>query len=133
MLMADKQKIAIIEDDVAIVQMYRMKFEGEGFSVATAGDGKAGLELIQTFQPNLILLDLMMPIMGGAEMLMKLRQQEWGKTIKVIVLTNMGESEAPPTIRNFDVADFIVKADMTPKQVADRIKSVLGIPNASNV
>lgn len=121
-----KAKIAIVEDDVAIVQMYRMKFESEGYEIATAPDGKAGLELIETFKPDVLLLDLMMPIMGGAEMLEQLRKQPWGKTMKVIVLTNMGESEAPPTIKELGVSEFIVKADMTPKQVADRIKAVLG-------
>jgi len=121
-----KAKIAIVEDDVAIVQMYRMKFESEGYDVATAADGKAGLELIETFKPDIVLLDLMMPIMGGAEMLEELRKQPWGKFIKVIVLTNMGESEAPQKIKELGVSEFIVKADMTPKQVADRIKAVLG-------
>lgn len=121
-----KAKIAIVEDDVAIVQMYRMKFESEGYEVSTAAEGKAGLELIETFKPDVILLDLMMPVMGGAEMLESLRKQPWGKFIKVIVLTNMGESEAPQKIKELGVSEFIVKADMTPKQVADRIKAVLG-------
>lgn len=120
-----KAKIAIIEDDVAIVQMYRMKFEAEGYEVATANDGKLGLELIETFQPSIILLDLMMPVMGGADMLEKLRKQEWGKDIKVIVLTNVGESEAPSKIKKLDISGFIVKAEMTPKQVADQVKKVL--------
>lgn len=126
--MANPIKIAIIEDDAAIVQMYRMKFESEGFTVATAGDGKAGLDLIKTFQPAMVLLDLMMPVMGGADVLGQLRKQDWGKNIKVIILTNIGESEAPPGLRQLGVSDFIVKADMTPKQVADRVKSVLGQP-----
>ena len=125
MLMAAKPKITVVEDDVAIIQMYRMKFEDEGYEVTTAGNGQAGLKLVEDFQPDIILLDLMMPIMGGAEMLQKLRKQPWGKNTKVIVLTNMGESEVSPEIRKLGVADFIVKADMTPKQVADRIKEVL--------
>lgn len=120
-----KTKIAIIEDDVAIVQMYRMKFEAENYEVSTANDGKSGLELIETFQPKIILLDLMMPIMGGADMLEKLRKEEWGKNTKVIVLTNVGESEAPPKLKKFNISGFIVKAEMTPKQVADRVKTVL--------
>jgi DNA-binding response OmpR family regulator len=123
--MADKTKIAIIEDDVAIVQMYRMKFEAEGYEVATANEGKSGLQLIETFQPKIILLDLMMPIMGGADMLDKLRKQEWGKSVKVIVLTNVGESEAPPKLKKLNISGFIVKAEMTPKQVADQVKTVL--------
>jgi DNA-binding response OmpR family regulator len=123
--MAGMAKIAIVEDDAAIVQMYRMKFEDEGYEVATATDGQAGLDLIKQSVPDILLLDLMMPEMDGAEMLVKLRKESWGKNLKVIVLTNMGESEAPQKIRDMGVKDFIVKADMTPKQVADRIKAVL--------
>ena len=118
-------KIAIVEDDIAIVQMYRMKFETEGYDVASAGDGKQGLELIEDFQPDIVLLDLMMPVMGGAEMLEKMRDTDWGKDIKVIILTNMGESEAPNGINELGVEEFIVKADMTPKQVAERVKQAL--------
>ncbi len=124
--MADKAKVAIIEDDVAIVQMYRMKFESEGYQVETAGNGKDGLAITQAFKPTIILLDLMMPEMDGMEMLKRLRKQAWGKKIKVIVLTNMGESEVSDEVKQFGISDFIVKADMTPKQVADRIKATLG-------
>ena len=120
-LMAVKAKIAIVEDDVAIVQMYRMKFEDEGYQVATAGDGKAGLDLVKQFHTDI----LMMPEMDGTEMLEKLRQQPWGKHLKVIILTNIGQSEASHKIRNMGVTDFIVKADMTPKQVADRVTAIL--------
>lgn len=122
----DKTKIAIIEDDIAIVQMYRMKFESDGFEVAYAADGEQGLEVIKEFQPDIILLDLMMPIMSGAEMLEKLRQEEWGKDMKVIILTNMGEAEAPKNIEDLQVEKFIVKADLTPKQVAEQVKQVMG-------
>ena len=119
------KKIAIIEDDIAIVQMYRMKFQSEGYDVQTAPDGKTGLELVKDFKPDIILLDLMMPEMGGNEVLAKLRKEPWGKKVKVIILTNLGESEAPAGIRDLGVEDFIVKADMTPKQVADRVKAAL--------
>jgi DNA-binding response OmpR family regulator len=118
-------KIAIVEDDPAIAQMYRMKFETEGYEVETAENGVLGLELAEDMRPDVILLDLMMPEMGGDEMLQKLRQTDWGKDIKVIILTNMGEQEAPPIIKELDVKRFIVKADMTPRQVAEMVKAEL--------
>lgn len=123
--MSKKAKIAIIEDDIAIVQMYRMKFESEGYNVVTAGDGEAGLELVKNESPDIVLLDLMMPEMNGDEMLIKLRKESWGKDVPVIVLTNMGESEAPKSIKENGVKKFIVKADMTPKDVADTVKATL--------
>ncbi len=118
-------KVAIIEDDIAISQMYRLKFETEGYEVQTAENGKIGLELVESFNPAIILLDLMMPEMTGDQMLAELRKKSWGKDITVIILTNMGEEEAPKTLRELGVHSFIVKAEMTPRQVAERVKEAL--------
>lgn len=118
-------KVAIIEDDQAISQMYRFKFEAEGYDVDTAGNGKLGLELIEQMKPDIILLDLMMPEMTGDEMLAKLRGQPWGKDIKVVILTNKGEQEIPDSVRTLNVSAVILKADMTPRQVAELVKEQL--------
>lgn len=118
-------KIAIIEDDQAISQMYRIKFEAEGYQVDTAENGRLGLDLVEKMQPDIVLLDLMMPEMNGDEMLRKLRATSWGKDIKVIILTNMGEQEAAAEIRQLNVRRFIVKAEMTPRQVAEMVKAEL--------
>ena len=119
--------IAIIEDDQAISQMYRFKFEAEGYQVQTAENGKIGLALIESMAPDIILLDLMMPEMTGDVMLAKLREQPWGKDLKVIILTNMGEQEIPAAVKQLGVNAVILKADMTPRQVADLVKQQLGI------
>lgn len=118
-------KVAIIEDDQAISQMYRFKFEAEGYDVQTAENGVLGLKLTESMKPDIILLDLMMPEMTGDQMLKKLRETDWGKNIKVIILTNMGEQEIPETVRQLGVADVILKADMTPRQVAELVKKHL--------
>lgn len=120
------QKVAIIEDDIAISQMYRLKFESENYEVQTADNGKLGLELVEEFKPDIILLDLMMPEMTGDQMLAELRKKPWGKDMVVIILTNMGEEEAPKTLKALNVHSFIVKAEMTPRQVAERVKQALG-------
>ena len=119
-------KIAIVEDDIAISQMYRIKFESEGYAVDTAENGKLGLELCEQMKPDIILLDLMMPEMRGDEMLAALRKTTWGKDIKVIILTNMGEQEIPESVKKLGVVDIILKADMTPRQVADIVNKQLG-------
>jgi two-component system phosphate regulon response regulator PhoB len=118
-------KIAIIEDDQAISQMYRFKFEAEGYQVDTAENGKLGLELIENMKPDIILLDLMMPEMTGDVMLATLRAQSWGKNIKVIILTNKGEQEIPDSVKSLNVSAVILKADMTPRQVAELVKTQL--------
>lgn len=118
-----KPKIVIIEDDVAISQMYRLKFEAEGYDVAVAENGLIGYEVVRDFKPGVVLLDMMMPEMNGDETLAKIRAEEWGKDITVYILTNMGKEEAPKTLADLNVADYIVKAEMTPKQVAEKVKA----------
>ena len=118
-------KVAIVEDDQAISQMYRFKFEAEGYEVETAENGVLGLELIEKMNPDIVLLDLMMPEMNGDEVLAKMRASTWGKKTKVVVLTNMGEQEIPESVKKLGVSHVILKAAMTPRQVAEVVKTEL--------
>ncbi|HEX5744157.1 MAG TPA: response regulator [Candidatus Saccharimonadales bacterium] len=120
-------KIAIIEDDLAISQMYRFKFEALGYSVETAENGRLGLDLAENMKPDIILLDLMMPEMTGDAMLEKLRATDWGKKIRVIILTNVGEQEIPKKVKELGVSGVILKANMTPRQVAEMVKKRLAV------
>lgn len=118
-------KVAIIEDDLAIAQMYRLKLETAGFDAEIAGNGKLGLVLCEQMRPDIILLDLMMPEMNGDEMLARMRQTDWGKQIRVIVLTNVGEQEVPENLHELNISGFVVKADMDPSQVVELVKQQL--------
>lgn len=120
-------KIAIIEDDAVISQMYRMKFESEGFEVGVAANGQDGVELVHHMTPDLVLLDMQMPVMNGADALETIRSKDWGKTVPVLVLTNLGEEEAPKGLRALGITGYIVKADLTPRQVLERVKETLNI------
>ena len=120
-------KIAIIEDDSVINQMYRMKFEAAGFDVATASDGEAGVAMVNKFNPEIILLDLQMPHMGGAEALALIRKYEDHAKTPVISLTNLGEEEAPKELKDLGIQSYIVKAELTPSQVVGRVKDALDI------
>ena len=118
-------KIAIVEDEQPIAQMYRFKFEADGYEVQTAENGELGLQLAEQMRPDIILLDLMMPVMSGEDMLAAMRKTDWGRDIKVIVLTNRGEQEIPPQVKTLNVRAVILKADMTPRQVAEIVKEQL--------
>lgn len=120
-------KIAIIEDDVVISQMYRMKLEADGFEVQLANNGKRGVALVEAFLPDIILLDLQMPEMDGAEALELIRKSEKARDIPVIVLTNLGEEESPKKLRSLGIHSYIVKANLTPRQVVQRVKEALDI------
>lgn len=118
-------RIAIVEDDQTISQMYRFKFEAEGYRVETAENGKLGLDLIQSMHPDIVLLDLMMPEMTGDQVLEEMRKSDWGKDIKVIILTNMGEQEIPDAVKSMGVTAVVLKANMTPRQVFELVKKHL--------
>ena len=120
-------KIAIIEDDSVISQMYRMKFEADGFEVRIANNGRIGIDLVKSFKPDVILLDIQMPEMNGAEALKQIRTQDSSKTTPVIVLTNLGEEEAPSELRALGIHSYIVKANLTPRQVVAHIKKAINV------
>jgi len=120
-------KVAVIEDDHDIQFLYKMKLELAGFKVGVADDGERGLVLVEQFRPDIILLDLMMPVMTGAEMLAALRARAWGSGMRVVVLTNISKDEAPPALRFLHVDRYVVKAQQTPAQVVEIIREVLGL------
>ncbi len=119
-------KIAVIEDELPIAQMYKIKLDRSGYDVKVAHNGIDGLKLCEDFQPDLVLLDIKMPHMTGDELLMQMRSKDWGGSIKVIILTNISKDEAPSNLRLLNVHRYIVKAHHTPSQVLEIVKEVLG-------
>ncbi len=123
--MNNRHKIAIIEDEPSINEMYRMKLDLEGFDVITAFNGEEGLTLVKKHKPDLILLDIKMPVMSGDEMLEKLRATDWGAEIRVVILTNISRDEAPHNLRLLHVDRYIVKAHYTPSQIVALVREIL--------
>lgn len=121
-----KLLILLIEDDPLIDKMYRAKFASEGFKFEVAQDGIEGLELALNKVPDFIILDIMMPRLSGIDFLEKLRQKPKGKKIPVIVLTNLSEKEEEERAQELGVVDYLVKANVTPGTVVDKIKKHLG-------
>jgi two-component system OmpR family response regulator len=120
-------KIAVIEDEPSIRDLYQTRLELEGFEVRTANDGVSGLQLTEEFQPHLILLDLRMPEMNGDEMLQRVREHDWGASVRVVVLTNISRDEAPSILRFLSVDRYVVKAHYTPTQVVQIVREILHI------
>lgn len=125
MVLMAKYKVLLVEDEYSIRNLYQTKLEIEGFDVQTAVNGEEGLRAAETYRPDIILLDLRMPVMTGDEMLMKLRAEEWGADMRVIVLTNISRAEAPSSLRFLNVDRYIVKAHYTPSQVVEIAREVL--------
>lgn len=122
-----KYIIEIVEDEESLVDVLRDKLEQSGFSVISAKNGEEGLDLALESKPDLILLDIVMPKMDGITMLNKLREDEWGKDVKVILLTNLSDPEYITKALKGQAYDFLVKSDWKLDEVIEKINSVLGI------
>lgn len=120
-----KKKVAIVEDDPQIVEMYKLKLEKEGYEVKTAADGNEGIQLIADYTPDVVMLDLMMPNKTGIEMLEELRGKPGGNDVKVMILTNVGDDATTSQVYRLAPMDYIVKSEMTPQQVFERVQDVL--------
>lgn len=120
-------KAVVVEDNNDLRFLYQHKLTQGGFKVFAAENGAVALEVIKKHRPHIVLLDLLMPVMSGPEMLARLRSEEWGSETRVVVLTNISKDEAPPTLRFLNVDRYIVKAHHTPTQVANIVYEVMGL------
>jgi DNA-binding response OmpR family regulator len=118
-------KVLIIEDEPDIADLYRIKFEAEGFKVTLAQNGKLGLELCQQIKPDIVLLDLMLPVMSGPQMLKKLRAAAWGKDMPVIIISNLGQERSDIDLEKYKISAYMVKALYTPKEIVQEVRKVL--------
>jgi DNA-binding response OmpR family regulator len=118
-------KILIIEDDRVLNSAYQMILEKEGHEVETAFDGQEGLKKAESLKPNIILLDLLMPTMGGISFLEKYDVEQHASETKVIVLSNMGDEQLVEKARELGAYKYIVKAHTTPGQLSVMVNHIL--------
>lgn len=118
-------KILLIEDDQSISTVYKIKLEHNGYECIQAFNGLEALKLLENHTPDLILLDLKMPVMDGETFLKLYRKNFKDASAPIIVLTNINRSEAPQTIWHHGVDDYIVKAHTTPSELIASIAKIL--------
>lgn len=119
------KKLLIVEDETALLRALNNKFTKEGFDVIDAKNGEEGLEKALKNEPDLILLDIIMPIMDGLSMLKELRKTTWGKQAKVLILTNLSEAHKVEEAMNSGVYDFLIKSDWSLEQLVEKVKAKL--------
>ena len=121
-----KKKILIVEDEKTLLKALRERFMMEGYDVYTAGDGAVALEVALTEHPNIILLDIVMPIMDGLSTLKKLRADVWGKDVPVVLLTNLNMADKVAEALDKGAFDYLVKSDWSLDDVVKKVAEKLG-------
>lgn len=119
--MAKKKTILLIEDEVYLLDMYKMKLEKEGYKVLTAIDGETGIKITREKKPDLILLDIILPEMDGYEVLEVLKNDSTTKDIKIFVLSNLGQDEEVALGKEKGADDYLIKANLTPIEIVKKI------------
>jgi len=121
------KKILIVEDDAILLSTLADNFSHAGFEIIKAKDGEEGFASALSEKPDLILLDILLPKMDGIAVLKKLRQEDWGKDIPVIILTNLNSpanvSEALEDMG--ELKEYLVKSDLKIKDLIARVKERL--------
>ncbi len=118
-------KILIVEDDPFLASLSRKRLEQEGFATRVASDGEQGLKAIADETPDLILLDIIMPVMNGFDALKKMKADEKMKNIPVIIFSNLGQEHEIEEGKQLGADDFLVKARFTLREVVEKIEEVL--------
>lgn len=119
-----KKKILIVEDDEFVAEIYSTKLSEMGYDVLVVRDGQEGLTVLGRNKVDLILLDILMPVMSGIEMLEEMKKKEEWKNIPVILLTNVGEKESIEKVKGLGVKNYLIKSHFTPAEVIEKIGAV---------
>ncbi|MBA4319224.1 MAG: response regulator [Flavobacterium sp.] len=119
------KKILIVEDELSLRNALRDKLTRGGFDVLEAKDGEEGLKIALHEHPDLILLDIIMPVMDGFTMLKKLREDVWGKNTIVVLLTNLSDNERVAEAIAQGAYDYFVKSDWKIKNIVAKIDEKL--------
>ena len=125
-------KIFIIEDEASIIQLVQHNLEKEGFIIASSENGNEGLKQLKKFEPNLLLLDWMLPDLSGIEICKNIRKDNKFKTLPIIMLTAKGEEEDKIKGLESGVDDYLTKP-FSYKELLARIKAVLRRSNPNMV
>lgn len=123
--MSDNKTILLVEDDEFLAELYATKLNLEGFEVLLASDGEKGLKMAKESNPDLILLDIILPKMDGFEVLGNIKEDSSIKDIPVILLTNLSQKDEVKKGLDLGAKDYLIKAHFMPSEVVKKIKQTI--------
>lgn len=125
-------KILIIEDDRFVRKAYEAKLTSAGFAVITAIDGGEAIELTKTEKPDLVLLDLMLPVVSGFEYLRVIKENPETKGIPIIIISNLGQEEDVQRGLEMGVDAYFIKAKVKVEEMVEKIKELVAKKKLAN-
>lgn len=125
MTSSDKKKILIIEDEKSVADILTKKIQSSGMGVTSASNGEDGLNMAIQSHPDLIILDLILPKLDGMSVLKSLREDDWGKTVPVVILSNLGTGDEMHRAGELGVSQFLIKTDFRLDDVVTKIQEEL--------
>lgn len=123
-----QQKIVIVEDNQSLAEIYKTRLEIIGYKCFTAFDGEEALATIEREQPQLVLLDMMVPKIAGDQILAQMRASDWGKNIRVFIISNLNEVDAPAGLRDYNIEGYAVKANLSNDDIDKLVDKILMPP-----
>ena len=118
-------KIVIVEDNASLADIYKTRLEILGYVCFVAYEGLQALTLIEKERPSLVLLDLMLPKLAGDQILRVMRSTDWGQNIKVLVISNLNENDAPAGLRDQGISGYAIKANLSDDQIDRLVDDIL--------
>jgi len=123
--MKNMKKILIIEDEEILLDLIQRRLLQEGYQVIVAKDGEEGLRKLKEEKPDLILLDIIMPKMGGFEVMEEMNKDKDLKKIPIIIISNSGQPVELSRAKELGIKDWLIKTDFSPSDVVEKVKKQL--------
>lgn len=119
------KKILLVEDDPFLLDIYKKKFHLAGIEMRIAEDGQQALEMIQDDPPDVLLLDIVLPRVGGWQILEKIKSDKSLEKMQIIILSNLGQKEEVAKGLNMGAIRYLIKAQFTPNEIVEEVKKLL--------
>jgi len=119
------KKVLIIEDEKPLRDAFCFLLKSEGFAIEQAENGKVGLEKLKAWKPDVVLLDVLMPVMNGLEFLKKAKLAKRYPRLKTLMLSNLSDPITVDDVRTYGVTDVVLKAELSPMELVAVVRKLL--------
>jgi len=120
------KKILLIEDEEIMINLLQRKLTQEGYEISVARDGEEGLKVMREVKPDLVLLDIIMPKMGGFEVMEGMTKDKGLKKIPVIIISNSGQPVELDRVQKLGAKDWLIKTEFDPQEVIEKVVKQIG-------